>query len=194
VYRRAPSAELVSAAHHEAGHAVAIVLAFSDAAWLPKPPPPLPVRYVEITQDAAGQWGGSCVGKNIYSTRWPARCIAPRYRPLMERQILVELSGGIAESIYRGEAQMTVATRRAMDADLGKALALLDGDLYRLTGHRAALTPFIDRTRALLTEHWDAVDALASALVEHRRIEGDEVEAIIRIFRPSGEQVRVGSW
>jgi hypothetical protein len=35
-----------------------------------------------------------------------------------------------------------------MDVDLGRALALLDGDLFRLTGHRAALTPFIEKTRA----------------------------------------------
>src|SRR6478736_1130649 len=37
-HRRTRSPELVSAiAHHEAGHAVATVLAFRNAAWLPKP-------------------------------------------------------------------------------------------------------------------------------------------------------------
>jgi len=37
-HRRTPSPELVSAiAYHEAGHAVATVLAFRTAAWLPKP-------------------------------------------------------------------------------------------------------------------------------------------------------------
>jgi hypothetical protein len=36
--RRDTEPALVSAiAHHEAGHAVAIVLAFRTAAWLPKP-------------------------------------------------------------------------------------------------------------------------------------------------------------
>jgi hypothetical protein len=40
------SAELVStAAYHEAGHAVAVVAGFRGAAWLPRPPPPLPVTY-----------------------------------------------------------------------------------------------------------------------------------------------------
>ena len=40
-----------AAAYHEAGHAVATVLAFRDAAWLPHPMPPLLVRHVEITED-----------------------------------------------------------------------------------------------------------------------------------------------
>ena len=46
----------------EAGHAVATVLVFRNAAWLPYEPPPLPVRYVEIAEkDTLGQWGGSTV-------------------------------------------------------------------------------------------------------------------------------------
>jgi hypothetical protein len=104
VYRRTPSPELVSAiAHHEAGHAVATVLAFRTAAWLPKPLPPFLVRYVEITEDTPGQWNGSCVGTNIYSVAWDIACIAPPFRDLMQRQITIHLAGGIAEAIHRGE-------------------------------------------------------------------------------------------
>ena len=61
--------------------------------------------------------------------KWPIDCIAPRYRPLMEAQVVVHLAGGVAEWLYRGEA-LTVA-RCGMDADLEKALALMDGDLFR---------------------------------------------------------------
>jgi hypothetical protein len=179
VYRRAPSAELVSAAHHEAGHAVAIVWSFRNATWLPKPPPRLLARYVEVTEDTPGQWTGCCVGPDIYSARWPIACIAEPYRDLMERQVVIHLAGGVAEWLYRAEALMTVATRRAMDADLGKALDLLDGDLFRVTGRRGALSPFIERTRTLLLAHWPALEALAAELIEHRRIEGERVQRII---------------
>jgi len=63
-HRRTPSPEFVSAvAHHEAGNAVATVLAFRNATWLPNPPPPLLVRYVEVVE------GGNCFSPNIYSVR-----------------------------------------------------------------------------------------------------------------------------
>ena len=101
-HRRTPSPDVSAAAFHESGHAVAIVLAFRNAAWLPKPPPPLPVRYVEITDYAAG-WSGNCFATDIYSMKWPIDCIAPRFGPLMEAQVVVELSGGVAEAVFRGE-------------------------------------------------------------------------------------------
>ena len=49
------------------------------------------------------------------------------------------------------------------------------GDLRRLTGVRFDAQPFAERALALLEAH----EALASALVEDRRTEGDRVEAII---------------
>jgi hypothetical protein len=125
---------LVSTAHHESGHAVATVLAFRNAAWLPRPPPSLPVRYVEVTED-----DGNCVGADIYSTRWAAEDrIAPHYRPLMEWQVVIELSGGIAEALYRGErrphAVLAFAQARCgMNTDLERARAVID-DLRALTG------------------------------------------------------------
>ena len=74
-----PSPELVSAAFHESGHAIATVLAFRNAAWPPKPLPRLPVRYIEITDATAGETG-SCISADIHSMKWPIDCIAPRYR------------------------------------------------------------------------------------------------------------------
>jgi hypothetical protein len=38
--------EPVAVAYHESGHAVAAILAFRDAKWLPKPPPSVRVRSV----------------------------------------------------------------------------------------------------------------------------------------------------
>lgn len=116
--------ELIAAAYHEGGHALAIVLAFRDAAWLPHRAPLLPVRYVEVTADGCG----SCVGKDVYSTKWPVDVLVPKYRDLMERQITVHLSGGIAEAIYHGVRHGREALRFAessMDADLTKAEPVL---------------------------------------------------------------------
>jgi len=102
-HRRTPSPDASAAAFHESGHAVAIVRAFRDAAWLPRPPPQVIVRYVEITQTASGEWTGCCASANVYSMRWDISCIAPRYRDLMERQIIIHLAGGVAEALHRGE-------------------------------------------------------------------------------------------
>jgi hypothetical protein len=175
-----PHTELVAAAHHEAGHAVAVVTAFRDAAWLPHPPPPLPVRYVEITEDTPGQWTGNCVAFNIYSTKWPIECLAEPYRDLMERQIVIHLAGGIAEAISRGETRDPLSFAQAhcdMEDDLRRANKVLR-DLYIVIG-RNDRQRCAERAQALLTTHWRAVEALASALVEDRRIEGERVARII---------------
>ena len=37
----------------------------------------------------------------------------------------------------------------------------------------------VDRTLAVLLTHWEAVEGVAQALIQSRRIEGDEVERII---------------
>src|SRR5579864_5921503 len=72
-------------AHHEAGHAVAVVAAFRAAVWLPKPRPSVLVRKVEIAQDAAGEWIGRCVAMDIYSTGHVRR------KPLMRSLIAIHL-------------------------------------------------------------------------------------------------------
>jgi hypothetical protein len=105
---------------------------------LPNPLPRLLVRHVEITQDTPGQWGGNCVATSIYSTNWPIECIAEPFRDLMERQIVVHLAGGIAETISRGERRKHAVLRFAKlscnaDADLKLAAAVL-ADLRKLTG------------------------------------------------------------
>ena len=66
-----------------------------------------------------------------------------------------------------------------MSVDLERARAVLVGDLRRLTGYRLDAQHFAERTLALLLDNWCAVEALASALIENRRIEGEMVEEII---------------
>jgi hypothetical protein len=160
-------------------HGLAAVLAFRTAAWLPYPPPPLPLRYIEITEEL----GGSCVAANIYSTQWSVDCIAPPYRPLMEAQLVIELAGGVAEAVHRGEGRAREVLRFArlhccIDEHLERAAAVL-GDLRRLTGHRYDAQAFAERTLALMLDNWRAVTALAAALVERRRVAGEDVERII---------------
>jgi hypothetical protein len=52
-----------------------------------------------------------------------------------------------------------------------------------------------DTALALLTEHWRCVEALAIALIEHRRIEGEEVERIAAAFPrvPRGAEQRAST-
>jgi hypothetical protein len=169
-------------AHHESGHAVAAVLAFTNAAWLPRPMPSVRVRSVEIREDAPGQWSGNCVATNVYSTGWPKQYrIAKPFRDLMERQIIIHYAGGVSESIYRGESRrhavLAFAKENcAADVDLQRAAAVI-ADLNKLTGRHFGEQHFAERTLATMLTHWKAVTALASALVEKRRIE--DVEKII---------------
>jgi hypothetical protein len=175
-YRRTASPDLFAAAYHESGHAVATVLAFRDAAWLPHPAPPLPVRYVEVTEYGPGRWRGCCTSMNIYSLRWPIACIRDkRYVPLMEAQVVIHLAGGVAEAIHRDDG---VFDNDQCDGDLD-ALAAVLRELRRATGLRYDPQVFSDRAYTLLTTHWRAVEALAETLVEERYIEGERIARII---------------
>jgi hypothetical protein len=139
-----------AASFHESAHAVAATLAFRNARWLPFPAPAPPVvRYVEIVQDALG-WSGSCVSKDIYSVRWPDTRISERYRNLMELQIGIDLAGGIAEAIHRGQWVEVMTDYAMMDGDYQQARTVLS-DLYWLTGICHDLAFFITPTRAMLT-------------------------------------------
>ena len=174
------SSRLEDAAYHESGHAVAVVLGFRGAAWLPFAPPPSPVRFVELTDSAAG-CSGSCTAANIFSTRWSVRRVGQRYRDLMERQVAIHLAGGIAESIHRGvrgkEEILQFATRHCgTDEDLRLAAPVL-ADLRRVAGDGEQR--LAERALASLLTHWPAVEALAQALIADRRIEGMCVEQII---------------
>jgi hypothetical protein len=61
-----------------------------------------------------GQWSGNCFGLDIYSTAWSEDRIAEHYRDLMERQVVIELAGGVAEAIYRSERRKEEVLRFAI--------------------------------------------------------------------------------
>ena len=115
----------------------------------------------------------------------------------MEAQVVVHLAGG-SEAIFRGERCQGEVLRFAeahccVDDDLTKVADVL-AELRRLTAYRFEAQDFIERTLTMLELNWPAVEALAEALVDEGRIEGDEVEWIIdrslRFFRTSGEHVK----
>jgi hypothetical protein len=152
--------QIQAVAHHEAGHAVASVLL------------QCPVRYVEITDHGTGNWTGNCV--NL--ANW-------HHSPhAMESQIIIHLSGGIAEAVYRGE------TRRLKVLQFAQDHCCMDTDMSRADAVGRALSreagvyfeqQLVDRTLLLLLKNWAAVEAVADALLRHRRIEGGRVQWII---------------
>jgi hypothetical protein len=93
----------------------------------------------------------------------------------MEAQVVIHVAGGVGEAIARGDG---LFDHDNCDHDLDAVAAMLR-EFFRATGVHYDPQCFSDRAHALLTTHWRAVEAVASALVEHGRIEGAEVEAII---------------
>lgn len=161
--------EKIWAAVHESAHAVATVLMFQQAEWLPGPAPLLPVKYVEIEEHAYGEWGGNCFGSNIYNSN--ADCYRSQaYRDLMERQVVIELAGGVAESMYRDAPIRDCCA----EIDRKKAATVL-ADLYFLTNVRHTEEPYVERTRQLVQRHWYIVKRLATALAEEEFIDGNRV-------------------
>lgn len=158
------------AAYHEAGHCVATVVGYRHV-W-PKPQPLL--RLVEISDSGNGQWVGRCAAARIVSDGSPA---------LLEIKVISHLAGGIAEAMARGAHGRGEVLRFAIehcccDTDRVRAAGRLD-QLQGLTGRAVCEQAYALRTRHLLLQHWDSVEAVASALVKHQRIEGREVERLI---------------
>ena len=65
-----------------------------------------------------------------------------------------------------------------MDTDLTRARAVLD-DIRQLPGIRYDAQPFAEYALTLMRGNWPAVEALATELIAHGQIEGDQVERII---------------
>ena len=132
---RHDDSELAAAAHHESGHALATVMSFREAVWLPQPAPLMPVRFIEVSED--GQ--GNCVGTNIYSATWDVSVIQPRFRPLMESQVIIHLSGGVSEAILCGVRGGRDALRFA-ESSMGADLTKVEGAklLVAISGMEAA--------------------------------------------------------
>jgi hypothetical protein len=94
----------------------------------------------------------------------------------MTAQVIIEISGGIAEAFNRGGSRLSgrelwafAEDRCGVGGDLVRAQAVLD-DMRRLTGHPFYPHEFAEAASAMLFEHWQAVSALAQVLVVRRRI------------------------
>jgi hypothetical protein len=188
-----PLSQLSCASYHEAGHGVATLLGFRTVRS-PMPAPPIPVELIEIyTPEKPHPYlraEGKNYGISTYAPEWPAeRRIAPEWREAMEWHIVIMLAGGIAEAIARGERRKRQVLPFAIAhcgcrTDRVQVAKTLD-DLHVLTGRRYSEQRFADRTRALLLAYWPAVRALAEALIEAKRLEGEQIEEIVKPYLSS---------
>jgi hypothetical protein len=172
-------------AYHEAGHAVAAVIAWSQVCT-PINPPPLPVKFVEIPINADGKITGLTYGPSVYTPTYAARLgflNKERFRDAMQWQITIDMAGGIAEAIHRGERNRRNMMWFALfncgtEGDFVNAEAIL-AELCRLPPYRRhGLRRYAERACDLLRANWGAVETIAAALIEHDRIEGDRVSAM----------------
>ncbi len=126
----------------------------------------LTVSHLEIVGNRSEL--GSC-----HTLRLPRGEAVARERAL-EDALLVSCAGIVAESLERGDSGWD---ETSPDLDAAVRIALqLTGDCERAY---ARLLRTRRRLRKALSRHWDAVEALAAALLKARRLNGREVEAIL---------------
>ena len=175
----APEA-LAAVAWHEAGHAVANVIAYRKA-QLPGQVRPS-VKYAAIVREEDGKAGGNCYGGLVYHARYAARLPGWNWRDAMEWQIVIDMAGGVAEAIHRGERRQKEVFWFAMlncgaGGDLEAAERTLE-DLRALTGRRDG-RQYARRALRLLLARWDAVEAIAAALIRDGHIDGEDIEDLV---------------
>jgi hypothetical protein len=158
-------------AYHEAGHAVASIILRVG------------VRYVTIIPDLKEGSLGHCAG--VSSLRSPDQYEEHHFRRIFERGIIVRLAGTIAEAELTGRHgkgfNHVPRTRgpSGWDGDVAIDLA------YPITGGPEELSAYLDwlyfRTRNLLRvhHHWRAVERLAAALLERKKLSGREARRVI---------------
>ncbi len=158
-------AVLEKVAYHEAGHAVAAVVQGRC------------VKRVSIME----RWG---IGGSVCLS-WPPRWFCAgedateaRRQKWVEAEIIMALAGPAANEVF-GDPAEECAVR--VDREYAVKLAL------RVAGARASkealdkfLLPLQRRARSLVVMHWDAVDALAQALLVRHEIRGPQARRIIR--------------
>ena len=180
---RAPDREWKIVAYHEAGHAVAGIVACPDDG----------LHKVTI------QPRGRAMGVAHFSPD-DDRHLHPR--SYLEAQIIKGLGGRVAEELMFGAEHVTGGAEsdlvhvnriaRRMIYRLGMAsngsLLVHDEEAGPLSGDaqarmdaevQALLTRLYERTREVLTQHRPALDALAAALLERETLDGAEAMALI---------------
>jgi ATP-dependent Zn protease len=152
-------------AYHEAGHLVVAYLLGR------------PFERATIRADPDGALVGYC-----HHAALPAAFATEGLRPdpdpeaneqLIQSCVTTALAGGIAEEIVTGGAS-TWGT----DADRHGAVNLA---VYEVGEEQleAYLAEARHRAAGLLKQHWSTVEALASALLEHRELDGNRVRELL---------------
>ena len=195
-------------ARHEAGHAVAYVLASLDLF-----DNTLGCQYVEIRPgrtdfriDSRGHGyhcHGVCETSKIYES-WRAettrllrdnermRQFLPSRIRAAEWEIVACLAGPYAEWASRGcrgRDSLRWHTRwyGGADGDLEVVDAVFE-DLCILTKRRASMTRLRARARQLVFDYAEAIDALTSVLLERQQLEHTDVISVIASYLPLREQ------
>jgi hypothetical protein len=173
---------LSAIAYHEAGHAVAHALALREA-HLPNFDAPPNVKYAAIRRDDDGKASGICFGANVYDPHYVAALPGGDCRDAMQWQIVIDMAGGAAEAIHRGERNKREIMWFALfncgtEGDLETASAVL-ADLNALTSKRYGLNRFVIRAVELLRANWPAVESIAAVLIRDRYIDNAEIAAAV---------------
>lgn len=155
--------QLQAVAYHEAGHAVMGFLLGRK------------ILGASVIPDE------SSMGRVEFDTSWIKELHEwdERFSDEMVFQLLIHLAGPAAEEIYTGEY---VPIYGEYETDIQKAV---DAAEY-LVGNSKELDDYLDRAyecaTIILTEHWEAVKAVADSLLKHRQLDGWKVSSIIRRY------------
>jgi hypothetical protein len=151
-------------AYHEAGHAA--------AAWASG----LPIRYVTIAPDQETETLGHMMpGKNPAGFH-PDRNMSANARDRIERQLICTFAGPEAEARFAGRRSRIHASGDHHQAVDLASRVYFDGEQLRLYLRLQQLS-----ARALIgqTWVWQAVEALACALLQRTRINAGEARKIM---------------
>ena len=175
--------EVLSAiAYHEAGHAVANVLAYRNAQSRTASRC-CRASNTPVTCTRKGKVGGLCFGSKVYRAEYAVQAPHWRWQDAMQWQIVIDMAGGAAEAIHRGERNKRGLMWFALlncgtDGDLEDADKVL-ADLNALTGKRYGLNRFVIRAVELLRANWGAVEAIAAVMIRDGHIDGAEITAVV---------------
>jgi hypothetical protein len=189
---------------HEAGHAVAFLLAYRALGRDYRPFHRVLIRrdiskpYID-DRGRERQIRGMVEGPDIYSTLTGPSVyelsiqqgmseLTAIMLATMQWDIVISLAGPFAEAVIVGDWTKTHMSWTAYfycggRDDLAHAETVLDQ--YRVaTKRRCGLTRFEHRTRELVLSAWPAIEVLAAALLEAEVMEYDEVAAIVLPLLP----------
>jgi len=152
---------LPGVAHHEAGHAV--------AAWH------FGYSIDFVTIEPAGDFACRCIVSPVLKEGAPAETVVKPddYVKVLEA-IDVCLAGHEADAVWTGRQHWSRSRRdRQIAADLAAYLCRHSAESAALLTWRRI------GTHAFVVKYTEAIDAVAEALLEHRRLTGNEVRVAI---------------